>query len=141
MLDNSLIFLLLKILRSLRLCAEINAYDSVVNNDKIRLFIFKVIIMPLSDSQRRHLRKLAHDLKPLVIVGQAGLTENVINEIDTTLAHHELIKVRINAGDKAARQAIIDQIVAQTGSEWVLSIGHICAIYRPAEKPKIELPK
>ncbi|MCW9023564.1 MAG: ribosome assembly RNA-binding protein YhbY [Gammaproteobacteria bacterium] len=97
--------------------------------------------MSLSEKQRRHLRKLAHDLKPLVIIGQAGLTENVVTEIDSTLAHHELIKVRLNAGDKSAKQAMIDEILQQTGADWVLSIGHICAIYRPAEKPKIELPK
>ena len=100
----------------------------------------KPSIMPLSEKQRRHLRKLAHNLKPLVIVGQAGLTENVITEIDSTLAHHELIKVRLT-GDKETKQAMIDEILQHTGADWVLSIGHICAIYRPAEKPKIELPK
>jgi len=97
--------------------------------------------MSITEKQRIHLRKLAHNLKPLVIVGQAGLTENVISEIDSTLAHHELIKVRINGADKAARQAIIDNIVEQTGADWVLSIGHICALYRPAENPGIILPK
>ena len=97
--------------------------------------------MPISEKQRRHLHKLAHNLKPLVIIGQAGLTENVISEIDSTLAHHELIKVRINSADKTTRQAVIDEIVKKTGADWVLSIGHICALYRPAEKPHIVLPK
>ena len=96
--------------------------------------------MSLSQTQRRHLRKLAHHLKPVVTVGNAGLSESVLNEIEIALAHHELIKVRINAGDKAERQAMIDKIGEQTEAEWVLSIGHIAAFYRPAEKPKIVLP-
>ena len=79
-------------------------------------------------------------MKPVVIIGNAGLTENVLTEIDGALAHHELIKVKINAADKTERQAIIDKICEQTAANWVLSIGHIAAFYRPAEKPKINLP-
>ena len=96
--------------------------------------------MPLSETHRRHLRKLAHHLKPVVIVGNAGLTENVLAEIDTALGHHELIKVKINAADKTERQAIIHKISEQTAASWVLSIGHIAGFYRAAEKPKIVLP-
>ena len=96
--------------------------------------------MPLSENHRRHLRKLAHHLKPVVIVGNAGLSDNVLTEIDNALAHHELIKVKIHAADKSERQAIIDKISEQTGAGWVLSIGHIAAFYRPAEKPKLVLP-
>jgi len=96
--------------------------------------------MAISESQRRHLRKLAHHLKPVVTVGNAGLNENVLNEIDSALAHHELIKVRINAADKAERQFMIDVIGKRTEADWVLSIGHIAAFYRPAEKPRLVLP-
>jgi len=96
--------------------------------------------MPLSEAHRRHLRKLAHHLKPVVIIGNAGLTENVLTEIDAALAHHELIKVKINATDKTERQSFIDKICEHTAADWVLSIGHIAAFYRPAEKPKIILP-
>ena len=96
--------------------------------------------MPLSEAHRRHLRKLAHHLKPVVIIGNAGLTENVLTEIDAALAHHELIKVKINATDKKERQSFIDKICEHTAADWILSIGHIAAFYRPAEKPKIILP-
>ncbi len=95
--------------------------------------------MPLSQTHRRHLRKLAHHLKPVVIVGNAGLTDNVVAEIDSALAHHELIKVRVNAADKSERQLMIDSITEKTSADWVLSIGHIAAFYRPAEQPKIVL--
>ncbi len=96
--------------------------------------------MPLSKNQRNHLRKLAHSLKPVVIVGQAGLGESVIAEILSSLEHHELIKLRLNAGDRQEREAMIEQILAQTGAEPVQSIGHVCVIYRPAEKPRLSLP-
>ena len=96
--------------------------------------------MPLTQAQRRHLRKLAHHLKPVVIVGSAGLTEGVLAEIDSALAHHELVKVRVNAADRDERQAMIERIAENTGADWVLSIGHVAAFYRAAEKPKIVLP-
>ncbi len=96
--------------------------------------------MPITQSQRRHLRKLAHHLKPVVIIGNAGLSEGVLGEIDAALAHHELIKVRVNAADREERQAMIERIAQATGADWVLSIGHVAAFYRAAEKPKIVLP-
>ncbi len=96
--------------------------------------------MPLTQAQRRHLRKLTHHLKPVVIVGSAGLTEGVLAEIDSALAHHELVKVRVNAADRDERQAMIERIAENTGADWVLSIGHVAAFYRAAEKPKIVLP-
>ncbi len=96
--------------------------------------------MPITQTQRRHLRKLAHHLKPVVIVGGAGLTPAVLEEIDGRLAHHELIKVRVNAADREERQAMIERIAEATGADWVLSIGHVAAFYRPAEKPGIVLP-
>ncbi len=96
--------------------------------------------MPITQAQRRHLRKLAHHLKPVVIIGGAGLTDAVLAEIDGALAHHELIKVRVNAADREERQAMIERIADATGSDWVLSIGHVAVFYRAAEKPKIVLP-
>lgn len=106
----------------------------------LSLFSCILLYMPLNKNQRSHLRKLAHSLKPVVIIGQAGLTENVTTEIKQSLEHHELIKLRLNAADKTARQEMIDSILQQTSAELVQAIGHICAIYRPAEKPHIILP-
>ena len=97
--------------------------------------------MPLTSNQKQFLRQRAHHLKPVVIIGQHGLTENVVTEIDGALAHHELIKVRVNAGDREARQAMIEQIGEQTGAEAVQQIGHIAVFYRPADKPKLQLPR
>jgi len=97
--------------------------------------------MALSSNQKRFLRQRAHSLKPVVIIGQHGLTENVIQEIDNALAHHELIKVRVNAGDRQARQKMVDQITERTGAKFIMLIGHVAVYYRTADKPRIQLPR
>jgi len=97
--------------------------------------------MSLNEKQKRHLRGLLHQRKPVVIIGGAGLTENVMLEIDNALAHHELVKIKVNADDRAARQAMIEQICEQTKSELVQTIGHTASFYRQAEKPVLKLPK
>lgn len=97
--------------------------------------------MPLTSSQKKFLRQRAHHLKPVVIVGQHGLGENILAEVDNALAHHELIKVRVNAADREERQQLIDQISAQSQAEQVQMIGHVAVFYRPAEEPKIQLPR
>jgi len=93
--------------------------------------------MSITQKQLKQLRKLAHHLKVIVIIGQHGLTDNVMHEIDNALEIHELLKIRINAGDKAERNKIIDQIAQQTQSDVIQRIGHIGVFYRPAEDPKL----
>lgn len=97
--------------------------------------------MSLTSSQKKFLRQRAHHLKPVVIIGQHGLGENVLGEIDNALAHHELIKVRVNAADREERQQLIDAIIQQSQAEQVQLIGHVAVFYRPAEEPKIQLPR
>lgn len=97
--------------------------------------------MTLSDSQRKHLRRLGHELKPVVLTGSAGVTAAVLAEIEGALAHHELIKVRVRAGDREAREAMIARICAETGAELVQRVGHVALVYRPdPESPGIVLP-
>lgn len=93
----------------------------------------------LSQKHCKQLRKLAHHRKVIVIIGQHGLTDNVMAEIDQALEKHELVKVRVNAGERAARDAMIDRIAAQTHSDVVQRIGHIGTFFRRAETPRIEL--
>ena len=97
--------------------------------------------MPLKPLQKRYLRGLAHSLKPVVIVGSAGLTQSVLDEIELSIAHHELMKVRINAADREARQSCINSICEKVGTELVTSIGHIAVLYRAAREPIIKLPR
>ncbi len=96
--------------------------------------------MAVNDKQRRYLKGLAHPLKPVVMIGNSGLTPNVLNEIEQALSHHELIKVRVSGQERADRKQMLEQIAEQTGADLVMVIGHIGGFYRPAEIPKISLP-
>ncbi len=97
---------------------------------------------PLANNQRRTLKQRAHHLKPVVLLGQAGLTEPVLAEIELALAHHELIKVRVNGGDHALRDTQVRGIVERSGAELVQRIGNIAVLYRanPDLADPIRLP-
>lgn len=97
--------------------------------------------MSLTGKQRHYLRGLAHHRKPIVTVADAGLTPNVLAEIDQALARHELIKVRIRNDDRGQRKELMDAICAQAACEPVQTIGQIGVLYRPAEEPQIKLPR
>lgn len=97
--------------------------------------------MAVNDKQRRYLKGLAHPLKPVVLIGNSGLTDNVLSEIDNALSHHELIKVRVSGQERADRKQMLDTIAVKTGADLVMVIGHIGGFYRPAEKPAIQLPR
>jgi len=95
--------------------------------------------MPLSSQQVRKLRGFAHALKVIVMVGNNGLTENVTNEIDNALEQHELLKVRVSAGDRDERDAMIQVILEKTGAELVQRIGHVAVLFRAnPEIPKVD---
>jgi RNA-binding protein len=95
----------------------------------------------LSERQRRHLRGLAHPLKPVVRLGNAGLTEAVARETDRALADHELIKVKAPGGDREARDALFAALAERTGSALVHRIGNVAVLYRPhPELARILIP-
>ena len=96
--------------------------------------------MSLPERHRRKLRKLGHERKPVVIVGGQGLRDSVLAEIDGALAHHELIKVRVNAGDRETRDAMITTICTTSGAQLVQRVGHVALLYRAnPEQPRIRL--
>jgi RNA-binding protein len=97
--------------------------------------------MNLSNKQKKHLKGLAHTLKPVVLLGQNGLTEGVLAEIENALNFHELIKVKIATDDREMKQLIIDAIVRETEAINVAKIGHIVVLYRQGEEKKIDLPR
>ena len=95
----------------------------------------------LSDRQRRHLRGLAHELQPVVRLGSAGLTDAVARETDQALTDHELIKIKAPGGDRAARDAVFEELAHRTGSSLVHRIGNVAVLYRPrADLPRIIIP-
>ena len=89
----------------------------------------------LSNIEKKALRKKAHSLKPVVMIGQHGLTDAVLAEIDIALKAHELIKVRIRGVDKNKRTEQCTQIECQLNAEVVHQIGGITVLYRPAPVP------
>lgn len=96
----------------------------------------------LKGSDRRYLRALAHHMKPIVQIGKAGLTPQVLTAIDHALEQHELIKVRFLDG-KAQKQAFAQSIAQTSGSALVGTVGHVCLFYRQHADPakrQIHLP-
>ena len=100
--------------------------------------------MDLSEHQKKHLRGIGHQLKPLIMVGDAGLSESLLAEYETTLDHHELMKVRVRVGDRDARDALIEKLCTDTSAVLIQRIGNIALLYRPnlTKKPekRIRLP-
>ncbi|MHB8623890.1 MAG: YhbY family RNA-binding protein [Sulfuricaulis sp.] len=96
--------------------------------------------MALNVKQRKHLKSLGHHLKPLVLLGNAGITTPVIREIALALARHELVKIRLPGVARTERTQMVKQICAAIGASTVQEIGRVAIIYRPAEKPRIVLP-
>lgn len=98
--------------------------------------------MTLSDNQKKHLRGLGHALKPVVTVGDAGLSGPLLEEFEVQLAHHELIKVRVRAGEREDRDRMIDELCRSGKAELVTRIGNVALLYRRnEEKPKVILPR
>jgi RNA-binding protein len=97
--------------------------------------------MTLSNKQIQYFKGLAHALKPVVQLGNNGLTEGVLAEIDGAIKHHELIKVKVPTDDKDEKTLIMDAIIRETGAVKVQAIGHILVLFKPSDDKKIELPK
>jgi RNA-binding protein len=98
--------------------------------------------LALTAAQNRFLRGQAHGLKPLLQVGGKGITDTLVAELDGALEHHELIKVKVAAEDREARDAMIEQLAQRSGAALVQRIGHVAILYRPSkDKRQIVLPR
>ncbi len=86
--------------------------------------------MPLAPKHKQELKGKAHKLKPVVLIGNNGLTASVNAEIDRALNDHELIKIRIQSEDREERRELFDQLCAANQAELVQVIGAIGVIYR-----------
>jgi RNA-binding protein len=97
--------------------------------------------MALTEKQRKYLRRLGHSMSPVVLLGNAGLTDGVVNELDRALTDHELVKVGARVGERSARDAALDALAHRTSSEIVQRIGNVGLFYRRRKDlPKILLP-
>ncbi|NNJ08774.1 YhbY family RNA-binding protein [Chloroflexales bacterium ZM16-3] len=96
----------------------------------------------MTKRQRNYLRRIANPLKPTVLLGKQGLTEQIIDKIHRELDAHELIKVRF-LEYKEERKQLTATIIEETGSTLVLMIGHVATLYRQQADPErrtIRLP-
>ncbi len=95
--------------------------------------------MTTSSADKKYLRALGHQLKPVVTVAGNGLTENVITEVNRALSDHELIKIKLAVGDREAKKTVITDLCTQTKSQLIQSIGHMILLFRKADKPNPKL--
>lgn len=93
----------------------------------------------LTPQNIRTLRGLAHHLKPVLMIGQQGITDNLLNELEIVLNTHELIKVSIASAQRNERKEITEQLCSHSGAVLVQNIGKISVLYRPATPPRLML--
>ena len=107
---------------------------------EIRWNLYHNPVMKLTGTQIRHLRGLAHHKRTTVTVGQSGLTDGVIRELDLALTAHELVKIKLPTGSRRDKQTTLDKLCTSTTAISVQLIGRIGVIYRPGIPPVIRLP-
>ena len=88
----------------------------------------------LLEQMRQHLRKKSHSAKPIVIIGNRGLTEAVHLEIERALLAHELVKIRVNAENRESRSEMINTICNTHDAHLIQAVGHVAVIYREKEE-------
>ncbi len=96
----------------------------------------------LTNAQTRFLRGQAHGLKAMLQVGGKGISDALVAEVDGALEHHELIKVKVAAEDREARDAMVEELANRAGATLVQRIGHTAVLYRPSkDQRRIVLPR
>jgi RNA-binding protein len=96
----------------------------------------------LTNAQTRFLRGQAHGLKAMLQVGGKGISDALVAEVDGALEHHELIKVKIAAEDREAREAMVEELARRAGAALVQRIGHTAVLFRPSkDNRRIVLPR
>ena len=92
------------------------------------------VYMHLSEHQKKTLRGLGHKLKPVVTVGNAGLTDPLLDEFRLSIDHHELMKIRINAGDRLERDRILAKLCDHVQATLVQRVGNTGLLLKLKQK-------
>ena len=93
----------------------------------------------LSAAEKKQLRAIAHNLNPVIIVGDKGISESLLEELDRALEQHELIKVKLSSNDRAFREQAIHELTASSKSALVQVIGKVAILLRRSKKPNPKL--
>jgi RNA-binding protein len=88
----------------------------------------------LTARERAHLKARAHSLEPSVQIGQGGLTDEVVVEVDRALTAHELIKIKILGDDRKERVAVSNAVCERTNASFVQRVGKVTVLWRPNER-------
>lgn len=95
----------------------------------------------LTGKQARYLRSLGHSLKPLILVGKAGITDTLIKQVRSSLETHELIKVKIGKTSATSLDDAVERLTTEVPCQLAQTIGKTVLLYRKRdENPKIVLP-
>lgn len=98
--------------------------------------------MTPNKKQLSHLKSMCHALAPVVRIGQKGITEALLAELEIALTHHELIKIKVGLGDREMRHAAVEKLAADYDAHIIQQIGQIAVLFkRNHEKPVILFPK
>lgn len=96
----------------------------------------------ITSKQRSYLRSLAHNIDPTVYIGKAGVTDNVIKEIDQCLEARELVKIKLQEGAELNAKTVANELAPSLKAEFVQAIGRKFTLYRQSKgNRQIELPK
>jgi RNA-binding protein len=95
----------------------------------------------LNGKQRHHLRGLGHDLKPIVLIGKAGIDDGLVAALEQALIDHELVKLKVGEAAQLDRQEVAEALALRTGSEVAQVLGNTVLLYRARpDEPAIVLP-
>ena len=95
----------------------------------------------LTGKQKRYLRGLGHDLKPVVLIGKSEITDTLLQETDAALERHELIKVKLLENSATDRREAAAELAVNLQAEVAQILGRTFLLYRPSREPKITLPR
>ena len=94
----------------------------------------------LTGKQKRFLRGLGHDLKPVIMVGKHEVSEKMVAETDAALTTHELIKIKVLESCDMDRHEVAESLAKACNSDVAQVLGRTVLLYRKGKDPKIELP-
>jgi RNA-binding protein len=96
-------------------------------------------MMELSNARKKELRSIGHNLNPIIMIAEKGVTEAIEKELVRALNDHELIKIKININSPTARKTIASELCLKHKADLVQSIGKVALLHRKSKKQNLKL--